>query len=541
MKFNKQNIFLVTLFSIITLLFSCNKFEDMNTDPTRSANIDAGLQLAAIQVQFSGSLNENERLSTMETMPMVQHVAGSWSNQYGGAYVKQEQYLSLIWEADYPGKILNIIDAVDRTKGKPSQTNLHAICRIMKVYLFSRLTDLYGDIPYTEAGLAYKSGIGKPKFDSQKEIYMDFFKELTEATALLDASKDMVTEDLFYKGDIAHWKKFANALHLRLAMRLVKVDPQMAKKEVTAAFSGGLFTSNADICKLGHENVQNGYDDIRGNGLSASITSGDIIQTRICNTLINIMKINNDPRLQYIARSYIDNPYKPFERIEITEQVRDKVGIIGVKPGDFIWDDWQNSFDITVPEMGGAIHNVGNYEQRAQLANFMIANNAPFIHLSYAEVEFLLAEADFRWGLNLGGNYTQHYNNGLEAACKQLALFPGGPGSSTGTIPEIDAAKITRFQKDNILIPGKELNYINTQLWIALLMNGPEAYANWRRSGFPDLQSGYKPGYSTIKTIPRRFEYPLSEKTQNAENVNAAIQKLGGTDDWTKRIWWDKE
>jgi hypothetical protein len=253
------------------------------------------------------------------------------------------------------------------------------------------------------------------------------------------------------------------------------------------------------------------------------------------------MKATNDPRLDYIARVYIDNPYKPFERIDITAQVKAQVGIFGVNSGNFIWDDYKNSFQISVPEMGGASFTVDNNTQKAQLANFLVVNNAPFIHLSYAEVQFLLADACFRWGITLGGTYTEHYNKGLEAACNQLALFPGGPGSSTGSTPAISSAKITQFQNDNPLLSGKELNIINTQLWVALLMNGPEAYANWRRSGYPLLVPGFYLGYSTINTIPRRFEYPLSEKVQNADNVNAAIQKLGGVDDWTKRVWWDKE
>ena len=541
MQLTKHTILLAFLLPAIMLLFSCNKFKDMNIDPTRSANLNPALQLAQTQLQFSGDLEQNERLGVLETMPMIQHIAGAWASQWGGMYVKQEQYLSLIWERDYPGKILNIVDAVNRTKDNPAQTNLHAICRIMKVYLFSRLTDLYGDIPYSEAGKAYIEGISKPKYDSQKDIYTDFFKELTEAAAQLDPSKDKNTEDLFYKGDAIKWKKFANSLHLRLAMRLVKIDPALAQKEATAAFNGGLFTSYSDICKLDHENVQNDYVDIRGNGLSAAITQGDIIAYRLCNTLINTMKATNDPRLDYIARVYIDNPYKPFERIDITAQVKAQVGIFGVNSGNFIWDDYKNSFQISVPEMGGASFTVDNNTQKAQLANFLVANNAPFIHLSYAEVQFLLADACFRWGITLGGTYTEHYNKGLEAACNQLALFPGGPGSSTGSTPAISSAKITQFQNDNPLLSGKELNIINTQLWVALLMNGPEAYANWRRSGYPLLVPGFYPGYSTINTIPRRFEYPLSEKVQNADNVNAAIQKLGGVDDWTKRVWWDKE
>lgn len=506
----------------------------MNTDPTRSANLNPALQLAQVQLQFSGDLESNERLGVLETMPMIQHIAGAWANQWGGMYVKQQQYLSLIWEKDYPGKILNIVDAVKRTEGVASQTNLNAICRIMKVYLFARLTDLYGDIPYSEAGQAYSGGISKPKYDKQKDIYTDFFKELKEASAQLDPSKDKPTQDIFYNGDVGQWKKFAHSLHLRLAMRLVKIDATLAQQEATAAFNAGVFTSNSDICKVDHENVQNDYADIRGNGLSVALNQGDIIAYRLCNTLINTMKTTNDPRLEYIAKNYIDNPYKPFDRIDITAQVKEKVGVSGVNSGNFIWDDYKNSFDITVPEMGGASFTVDNNTQKAQLANFLIANNAPFLHMTYAEVEFLLADACFRWGVSLGGTYTEHYKKGMEAACTQLALFPGGP--------VISAAKIEQFKSDNPLQAAKELEIINTQLWEALFMNGPEAYANWRRSGYPALTPGFYPGYSNSTTIPRRFEYPLSEKVQNADNVKAAIQDIeGGVDDWTKRVWWDKQ
>lgn len=534
MRIIKPGILSAVLLTTVVLIFSCNKFEDMNIDPTRSSDLNPGLQLAQAQLQYSGDLEQNERLSVLETMPMIQHVAGAWSNQWGGMYVKQQQYLSLIWERDYPGKILNIVDAVNRTTGVASQTNLNAMCRIMKVYLFTRLTDLYGDIPYTEAGAAYSQGISKPKYDRQQAIYTDFFKELTQASQQLDLAKDQVSEDLFYKGDVSKWKKFANSLHLRLAMRLVKIDPAIAKQEAMAAYTRGVFTSNADICKLDHENVQNDYADIRGNGLSAALNQGDLIGYRLCNTIINYMKSSNDPRLDHIARYYIDNPYKPFERIDITAQVKAQVGISGVNSGHFIWDDFKNSFNISVPEMGGADYSVTNNIQKAQLANFLIANNAPYLHLTYSEVEFLLADASFRFGINLGGSYTEHYEKGLEAACTQLALFPGGP--------VISPARIDQFTNDNPLHADKELEIINTQLWEALLMNGPEAYANWRRSGFPVLTPGYYPGYSNSTTIPRRFEYPLSEKVQNAENVNAAIQQIdGGVDDWTKRVWWDKQ
>src|SRR5260221_1114992 len=183
------------------LLFSCNKFGDMNIDPTRSSNLNPALQLAQTQLQFSGDLEQNERLHVLLTMPMVQHIAGAWSNQWGGMYVKQQQYLSLIWEKDYPGKILNIVDAYERTKDVPAKSNLNAICRIMKVYLFARLTDLYGDIPYSKASQSHTTGVKRPEYDKQEDIYNDFFKELAEAVQQLDPAKDINTQDLFYNGN----------------------------------------------------------------------------------------------------------------------------------------------------------------------------------------------------------------------------------------------------------------------------------------------------------------------------------------------------
>ncbi len=160
--------------------------------------------------------------------------------------------MSILWELNYPNEILNIADAVNRSKDDPKKQNLHNICRIMKVYVFARLTDLYGDIPYSEASAGYSKGIVHPKYDKQADIYDDFFKELTEASSALDPSKDQVAQDQFYKGDIAAWKKFANSLHLRLAMRLVKRDEEKAKAEAQKAFARGVFSRNEDVCKMTH-------------------------------------------------------------------------------------------------------------------------------------------------------------------------------------------------------------------------------------------------------------------------------------------------
>ncbi|MFD1631890.1 SusD/RagB family nutrient-binding outer membrane lipoprotein [Pseudopedobacter beijingensis] len=520
----------VFILTVLVMISSCKKFDDTNKDPNRSNDMDASLLLSNVQLRFSGDLEINEKLNMCLTMPMVQHIGGIWANRYGQFYIYYRLYLSSLWEYTYRNDVVNIVDAVRKTTNDPLKTNLNAVCRIMKVYEFARLTDVYGDIPYSQAGKAYSDGIVRPSFDRQEDIYNDFFKELSEAAAQLDASKDVVSGDLFYNGNVESWRKFANSLRLRLAMRLVKVNPNKAREEAEAAYNAGVFTSNADICRMNHQDVQNIYDtDMRGNGISSAFTQSEVLP-RVTNTFIDQLNNTNDPRLPHIVRYYIDIINRPFDRLDITDQLKPIIGYNGVESTEYVWDGWMNPIDIQVPGQG-TITAVNN-DQKAQLANFLIRRNAPFLHLTYAEVEFLLAEATVRWGLNLGGTTAEHYAKGIEAACQQLSLYPGGPS--------ISSAEINTFIQGNLLIPGREVEMINTQLWVALLLNGSEAYANWRRTGFPVLTPALTQE-STTTVIPRRFEYPILEVEQNAANVATAIADLGaGGNTWINRVWWDK-
>src|SRR5690606_14827105 len=132
-------------------------------------------------------------------------------------------YWASHWQTVYPRDLKNIQDVVDRTAGNPDQVNIHAAARILRVMIFARLTDLYGDIPYSEAIKGYTEGKLLPKYDKQSDIYADFFKELQESVAQFDASKGSFGGDLFYKGNVDQWKKLGNSLRLRLGFRLTKV------------------------------------------------------------------------------------------------------------------------------------------------------------------------------------------------------------------------------------------------------------------------------------------------------------------------------
>lgn len=511
------------------LATSCKKFGDLNTDPTRSANLDPAIQLGYVQQKLSGDLNVQERLGVILTMPLVGHLGGAWSNQYGQFYVKQERYASLLWEDNFVNEVKNILDAEARTRNLDNAKNLNGMCRVMKVYVFARLTDIYGDIPYTEAAGAYSQGKASPKYDKQEDIYADFFKQLDTAALRFNEGKDVVNNDAFYKGSVSKWKKFAATLRLRLALRIAKRLPAKAKEEVQKAYTAGVFTSADDNCLLNHDNVQNDYADLRGNGISAALNQGDLIGYRLTSTFVTQLQNSNDPRLYAFGRNYLDKAFKPFERVDITEQVRTQVGSFGVRPADFIWDNWQNTIYVNTPDAQNV--PVSNNEQFIQVANWLIAPNAPYLHMGYAETELLLADASLRLGMTLGVTAAEHYRNGLTAACKQMALYPGAPA--------ISDADINKFIADNALAPGNELRQINTQLWIVYFLNGPEAFANVRRSGYPTLPSGFKSGYSDAQQMPRRLEYPISEKSLNAAHAGEAITRMGGKDDWTNRVWWD--
>lgn len=528
-------------FKLYFLLFllpfiSCNKFGDMNTDPTKSSDMDPSIEVAYAQQKYSGSTNIQERVGLILTEPMVQHIAGGYANQYGQFYQRNQSYMSALWEDNYAMDVKNIVDAELRSRNEDQQ-NLNGVARVVKVYVFDRITDMYGDIPYFHASAGFTENDLSPVFDKQEDIYNDFFKQLDTAMSLFASGKDRVNNDVFYNGDISKWKKFTSSLRLRLALRIAKRAPDQAKNEIMQAFTDGVMQSNDDICMTRHDDNLNDYATYTGNGMSSALHQGGFPGSfRVCNSLIQQFVNTNDPRLNVMARNYWDDqPGATWEnRIDITDQVRAQVGSFGVNPTDFIWDDWKNTITIQVPSIGPV--DVGNNLLKLQISKPLMANNAPFFHLTYAETEFLLADATIRLGLSFGATAEELYKSGIAAAMKQLAYYPG-------STPITDAA-IGQFMSDNPLQPGKELEQINTQLWINYFLNGVQAFANVRRSGFPKLSSGYRvDGYSDpdTKVMPRRIEYPLSEKTLNKANFDEAVQRMGGKDDWNNRVWWDMQ
>ena len=519
---------------LISLIFlcSCVDFTELNENPTKATSISSHLLIPTIQLTHSQYLQSTLRYLIFPGA-FTNHWIGGWSMQeYGGKCKKRVDYMERLWTIYYPEIIKNAVALVDQTADRPEEVNLNAIGRILKVEAFLKLTDYYGDIPYSQAGKVYQESIVKPKYDKQEDIYMDFLKELREASAQLDATALAPQNDLYFKGDVEKWRRFANSLWLRIAMRLLKVNPTLAQQEAKAAYQAGVMNSNEDICYVEHEVSR--LEEGPGNGFANQLLE-DPTQSnyRMTDELLNALTSVNDPRTVYIGGSYTIG-----DRIDITTPVYQKLGAYqGVPAQDFIYNAWKPEITISVD---GKDIKVTHQFQKMQPSKLLTNPGSPYIHLSYAETEFYLAEAAVRqWSVS-PGSAKEHYKKGIIAAIKQWKLF----GATLPSDSQIEAFA----EKQSLLLntgTTEALEEINKQLWILYIVDPIEAWSNIRRTGMPSKYVMFKniaPTENESKgKRPTRMMYPLEEQTKNKTNLEEALSRMGGTDDWTSRMWWDKE
>jgi len=481
---------------------SCDSgFEDINVDPTKPFQVAPETKLAAIQLYTSGERYENWRANLIYSSTMMQHfatTAGYWS---GDKYTWNRGYASSMIDRIYGNAVKNITDLLVQLDAEEAPAEMKAIARIQRVLIFHRLTDLYGDVPYSEAGKAYLEGIVQPKYDAQSDIYADMLKELEEAAADLGTGTSGFGDgDLIYHGDQAKWKKFAYSMMLRLGLRLIKVDPSAAQSWASKAIAGGVMQSNDDIMYIQHTAGPEGINR-NGNG--------------------EVFSVDNSMHISKTFRDFLeDDPRLPILAMRRSDQSTNPADLKGL-PNGLDLNLLQNmTGESNTDAYAGINRNTG-----------LTSEAAPMFFQTYAEVEFMLAEVAERWGL-AGGNPEPHYNAGVRAAMKMLSLYGSAAVISDGDIDTYLATK--PFNSANAL------EQINTQYWAATFLNEYEAFANWRRTGYPVLVPVNYPGNVTNGTIPRRLTYSEGDQSVNAANYAAAIAAQG-PDELTTRVWWDKQ
>ncbi len=498
----KKNLFKNTfIFGLIaaTGLGSCTKdFERINTPPTSVTSVDPSLLIA--RILRDGTFQESGELPNNKFGSWIQHWAG-------GPVVPVSRYFegpeNLIWSQHYT-LLRNIVQIKQELSGKedtPEGRSKLAIAELYEVYLYQRLTDLFGDIPYFEVTKSSKEINRTPKFDKQQEIYPALVQKVDAAIVKLTGGDlSYGTSDFFYKGSIDKWKKFGNSLKLKLGMRMRYANPSLAQKTVTEAMTSaiGLFSSNSDNAAVPTYNDAQAENQ---NPILRQMTTGSADLRYLANTLVDKLKEYNDPRLSLLAEPVNINGTSTYQGIGVS-----------------LTDD-----------------------QLSQLirANYSTANKSTWFSLTfapipsyaftYSDICFYKAEAALLgWGATSTDAQT-FFTEGVKAA---LAL----PPYNLTTIPTAYEPVLTL----NGLTDEQKMEKIATQKWIHLFGRDMEAFAEWRRTGYPRLTPGPNPG-STNGQIPRRAIYSSEEAELNATNLKEAAARMTNGDSFLSKVWWDKK
>lgn len=470
MKYLNKYI-LIAVLGAFALNACTDNFEEINTNENEPLSVPSSLYISTLAERTS---------DIMYSMFVGGDMGGNWAQHWSKVQYNDEERYTIrnsvvegtVWEGLYAGTLQDaknmyesaLAEGNDKTRG---------VALIWHAYAFSVLTDAFGDIPYSEA-LQAKEGENTPAYDLQSDIYPALIDTLANAATYLGGAGTIdATADIIYAGNASNWIKFANSLRLRLLMRESGVVNVSA--DLSALMSQPMFTGNDDEAKLVYLETNPNANPIWN---TVEFSTRD--EHRMSSTLIDILAGLNDPRLDVYAELNDDDEYRG-------------------KPNGF----------NNVP------NDTYNYTNVSGIGEFYLTPTLPGYYMSYAEQEFLIAEA-----INKGfitGDATTHYNNAITANFEANGLSA------------IDAAAYI-FSNPY----GGDLNNIHLQKWIALYGQGVETWIEWKRTRVPALTPAVD---GAINVIPSRYPYPANEQSLNPESYNEAVSRQGA-DNLTTAVWW---
>ena len=506
-----------SLIAILISVASCDKdFEELNKNPLLSTTMDPVYELVTAEATFT-----DQHHYFAQIIQQCALIIGG--QEAGGNYnIRNDNQMQSMWNTSY-NALRPLFDIMKTLEGNTERSNLYNMARILKVWNMMRLVDTYGNVPYSQAGLGLE-GIFNPVYDDMEEIYADLATELKEATDALDATKKIETGDMYFKGDIAKWKKFGNSLLLRLGMRYSKSKPATAESIVKIATDparGGVITTNS-------ENVVIPYNGTQNNPNSAAFLSGTKHNWHASRPLVDFLYTNKDPRMKYIICRYSDPE-------SATGGTIDTIGAnqIGCPHG---YDESTIMQDPLYPgEFKSFVYKYSQFNRqrcvRIESWHFIV---------TAAQTQLLMAEARSRNWITTG-TAKDYYENGVKQALQLPDMFAT---TREGASPITDGEVAAYLARPNIAFSdATALKQINEQYWLACFLSWHEAWCNFRRSGYPQLnrinysKEDAKVHASTDGFI-RRLCYTIREYSVNKENVNKAATAIGG-DELTTRIFWD--
>ncbi len=505
------------------LLFSagCTKdFEEINQNPNFPEQAASELLLPGVMRQMAynwGNQGWEEGFTVVQYGARLQFTSGdryNWSptnNPYFDAY----------------DSMRDIENVIRDNKDNPDGQNYYGVALVIKSWIYSYLTDAYGDVPYTDAIKGLSDDNITPTFTPQQEIYDGMLADLKTAnTVLTDANN--ISGDIVYGGDVLKWRKFANSLRLRLLMRISDVDQARATAGMNEIANDlityPIFEGNADNAALqwNSDNPQPKYDT----------RSGSFDEVRLSLTLETRLKELNDRRLIVYAQ-----PTSASEKGIYSDNLDDYVGM-------------PNSLDdakaLSYSPTGNPEQSGSNYISRLGVLLTCracdVENASPTasqtIIMDFAELQFILAEASERGFISIG-DAGQYYDNGIRASFAYYTdrIVAGGWNEIAADLQSFDLDGY--IAQADVAYAGttvEKLEKVALQKWIALFYTGFEAWSDWRRTGMPEIVPGADAANGGV--VPVRFQYPNEVKSTNEANYEAAVSRQG-PDGLNTKLWWD--
>lgn len=517
MKTNTYFRFLTAtvLLALVPGFYGCTEhFEELNTDKTKLSSLDASAVGNAYAAAQYRSIAANWQVfQSLFADLQSQYFANVAINFPSDRNVMVGNWLNGAFNGFYNQAVPPMLGVLDNTKpGGPSENAaIYALANIWKVQMFLPRTDYWGPIPYSQVGNGAKS----VEYDSQEAIYKDFLNLLKKSAADLQAFKGrnvLGTNDQIYGGNVDNWILFANTMRLRLALRISKVDPALAKTEAESAVAGGVLTTNA----------HDAFFKVSTNSLNPMAQTTAWNEFRMSAAMESVLKGYNDPRMSRY--------YAPVAGTTATFK--------GLRNG------------YTQAELGQA-ENAAN--ANSNVANAFLPDNmftTPYGIMYTAEAWFLRAEGVLN-GWNMGtGTAKDFYEAGINASMRQwgitdaaaIATYTNGTTTPIALNDRVKTPPLTDIPVRWATEPAKQREQVLTQKWLALYPNGHEAWAEYRRTGFPKLYpriNSENPDVP-VTAVVRRTPYTIGETNTNKPGVDSGVSKLGGPDSPTTRLWWDK-
>ncbi len=468
-----------TIALFIALTGCTDDFEEINTNPNRPEEVSADLLLSKV---LSLAANENALEGWNRGNIVAQHTAKInftdfdrylWENNTG------------YWN-DLYGNLRDIknILAIARSEDNPN-ASYEAVALVMQAWTYAELTSLWGDIPYTEAiqGRA-EEPILQPQYTPQAEVFAGILDDLRTANDLLQPGGPAVSGDLIFQGNLSQWKKFANSLRVRLLMRISgKQDVSAELQEIVT--TQPLMESNDDNALMEYLSSQPNTWPVH------TYRVGSFDEYRLSLTSEGILRGLDDPRML--------RWFRPTDRTIGTENP--------------VYAGMPNGLsENNASTFNGGAQNVS----RCSRILYEEPNSVSAVLMQYAELQFLLAEAAQRGFIS--GDAQTYYEEGIMNSFAYWEVpVPGGYLSQLGVA------------FDNTV------ETIINQKWIALFLNGYEAYYDFRRTGFPTV---IIPGPDNVNNdqVPVRYLYPDEQQTLNTENYQAVLARQG-EDDINTEMW----